>query len=59
MKSRVYLLLYVVLDIFSRAVVGWMVAAKETAALASRLIEETSAKHDVQPGFCTPTAERR
>ena len=50
MEKWVYLYLYVVLDIFSRAVVGWMVAEKEAAALASRLIEETSAKPDVRPG---------
>jgi len=34
-EKWVYLYLYVVLDIFSRAVVGWMVAEKETAALAA------------------------
>ncbi len=57
-EKWVYLYLYVVLDIFSRAVVGWMVAAKETASLASRLIEETSAKHDVQPGTLVLHADR-
>jgi hypothetical protein len=58
MEKWVYLYLYVVLDIFSRAVVGWMVAEKETAALASRLIEETSAKHDVRPGTLVLHADR-
>ena len=57
-EKWVYLYLYVVLDIFSRAVVGWMVAEKETAALASRLIEETSAKHDVRPGTLVLHADR-
>lgn len=57
-EKWVYLYLYVVLDIFSRAVVGWMVAEKETAALASRLIEETSAKQDVRPGTLVLHADR-
>ena len=35
--------LYVILDIFSRYVVGWMVAPRESAALAQRLIAETCA----------------
>ena len=36
-----YYYLYVILDIFSRYVVGWMVAHRELAALARKLIEET------------------
>jgi hypothetical protein len=35
-----------------------MVAEKETAALASRFIEETSAKHDVWPGTLVLHADR-
>jgi putative transposase len=42
-----YLYLYVILDIFSRYAVGWMVAGKQSAALAQRLIEETVARQDV------------
>ena len=57
-EKWVFLYLYVVLDIFSRAVVGWMVATKETAALATHLIEETSAKHDVKPGTLVLHADR-
>jgi hypothetical protein len=38
--------LYVLLDIFSRYVVGRLVASAENAALAKALIEETCAKHD-------------
>lgn len=44
-----YYYLYVVLDLYSRYVIGWMVAERETAALAGRLIEESCAKHDVAP----------
>ncbi len=39
--------LYVLLDIFSRYVVGWLVASAENAGLASALIEETCAKHGI------------
>jgi len=42
-----YLYLYVILDIFSRYVVGWLVALKESAALAQRLIEETVLRQGV------------
>jgi transposase InsO family protein len=39
-----YFYLYVILDIFSRYVVGWMVAHRESAELAERLIEESYRK---------------
>ena len=45
-----YFHLYVVLDIFSRYVTGWMVAERESAALAARLLRETCAKQGVRPG---------
>jgi putative transposase len=41
--------LYVLLDIFSRYVVGWLVAHAENAGLARALIEETCAKHGIAP----------
>jgi putative transposase len=44
-----YFYLYVILDIFSRYVVGWMVAPRESAELAKRLIEETCEKQNIQP----------
>jgi len=53
-----YFYLYVILDIFSRYVVGWMLAPRESAALAERLIAETCAKHDIQPGQLTIHADR-
>lgn len=43
-----YFYLYVILDIFSRYVVGWMVAHRESAALAQRLIAETCAKENIE-----------
>jgi putative transposase len=39
--------LYVLIDIFSRYVVGWLVAGAENAGLAAALIEETCDKHGV------------
>ena len=41
--------LYVILDLFSRYVVGWMVAERECTALAKRLIEESYDKQGVSP----------
>ena len=48
-----YFYLYVILDIFSRYVVGWMVAARESAELAEQLIADTVAKHDIAPNTLT------
>ena len=53
-----YFYLYVVLDIFSRYVVGWMVADRENAAHARRLIAETYAKHGIEPGTLTLHQDR-
>ena len=50
--------LYVILDIFSRYVVGWMVAMRETAELAEKLIAETVAKHNILPNTLTLHADR-
>lgn len=43
-----YFYLYVILDIFSRYVVGWMIARRELAALAKRLIEQSCENQGVQ-----------
>ena len=47
-SKGVYYSLYVILDIYSRYVVGWMVAEHESAELAEQLIAETCAKQGVQ-----------
>jgi putative transposase len=44
-----YFYLYVILDVFSRYVVGWMLAPRESAELAKKLIEETCEKQNIQP----------
>jgi putative transposase len=49
------------LDVFSRYVVGWMVAHRESAALAERFIRETCARQGIDTGNSpsTPIAGRR
>jgi putative transposase len=53
-----YFYLYVILDIFSRYVVGWMVAPRESAELAKKLIEESCEKQNIQPGQLGLHADR-
>jgi len=53
-----YFYLYVILDVFSRYVTGWMVAPRESAELAKRLIEDSCAKQNIQPGQLTVHADR-
>jgi putative transposase len=53
-----YFYLFVILDIFSRYVVGWMIAPNESSALAKRLITETCEKQNVLPGQLTIHADR-
>jgi putative transposase len=53
-----YFYLYVILDVFSRYVVGWMVADGESAALAKRLIDETCRRQNIRPGQLTIHADR-
>lgn len=53
-----YFYLYVILDIFSRYVVGWMVATCESSWLAERLIRETCEKQGIEKGQLTIHADR-
>jgi putative transposase len=53
-----YFYLYVILDLFSRYVTGWMVTMYESAELAKRLIEESCQKQRIQPGQLTLHADR-
>jgi putative transposase len=53
-----YFYLYVILDIFSRYVVGWMIAHREQAALAKRLIHDSCTKQNIEPGQLTVHADR-
>jgi len=53
-----YYYLYVLLDIFSRYVVGWLLARQEAAALAKVLIAESCERQHVAPGQLTIHADR-
>jgi transposase InsO family protein len=53
-----YFYLYVILDVFSRSVVGWMVAHRESAALAEKLIRETCSRQGIVAGQLTVHADR-
>jgi putative transposase len=48
--SGVFFNLYVVLDLFSRYPVAWMVAERENAALAKQLFAEAISRYDIEPG---------
>jgi putative transposase len=54
----VFYCLYVVLDLFSRMTVGWLLAEQESAELAQQLFAETIARHGVEPGALTVHADR-
>ncbi len=53
-----YYYLYVILDIFSRYVAGWMIAHRELAVLARKLIKETMEKQSIKPGQLLIHADR-
>ena len=53
-----YYHLYVILDVFSRYVVGWMVAHRESSTLAKKLIAESCARQGIEPAQLTLHADR-
>ena len=53
-----YYHLYVIIDVYSRYVPGWMVAERESAELAEQLIEGTCSRQDIEPGQLTIHADR-
>lgn len=53
-----YFYLYVIMDVFSRYVVGWMVAHTEQASLAERLIKDSCQKQNISPHQLTLHADR-
>lgn len=53
-----YYYLYVILDIFSRYAVGWMVATRETAELAKTLIEKTCMRQNIDRSQLTIHSDR-
>ena len=57
-KRQTYYYLYVIIDVYSRYIVGWMLATKESQTLAAKLIHETCMKQGVEPGTLTLHADR-
>ncbi|WP_285222845.1 IS3 family transposase [Frankia nepalensis] len=57
-KKWSYFYLYVIIDVYSRYVVGWMVADRESAALAEDLITASCEKQAVNPDQLTIHADR-
>jgi putative transposase len=54
----VYFYLYVLLDIFSRYVVGWLIAHRESARIASVLLADSCRRHEIAPGQLSIHADR-
>ncbi len=52
-----YYYLYVILDVYSRYVVGWLIAERESEELAHELIQETCLKQGIAPGQLTIHAD--
>lgn len=57
-RKWTYYYLYVVLDIYSRYAVGWMVASRECATLAEALWSQTVRKYNVEPGQLVAHSDR-
>jgi putative transposase len=57
-QTWTYFYLYVILDVFSRMVVGWMIAHRESAQLAGQLITETCEKYAIDEAQLTLHADR-
>jgi putative transposase len=57
-SKGVYYYLYTIIDVFSRYVVGWMLADRESAELAHQLIAETCAKQGIEPDQLVLHADR-
>ena len=57
-RKWTYYYLYVILDIYSRYVVGWLLAERESAGLAKRLIGETVKKYEVDEDQLTLHSDR-
>ena len=57
-RRGIYLSLSVVLDLFSRFVVAWMVSLKENSALSQQLMDEATARYGIEPGQLTLHQDR-
>ena len=57
-EPGIFYCLYVIIDLFSRYVVGWLLAERENAALAKQLFAETLLRHGVEPGQLVVHSDR-
>lgn len=58
LAQGIWFYLFVLLDIFSRYVVGWTLARRPSAAVARHLLQETLLKHQIVPGTLTVHNDR-
>jgi len=56
--DRSWFSLYVILDVYSRFAVTWLLARRESAFLATRLIEQAIHTHEIDPSRLTIHADR-
>jgi putative transposase len=56
--AGLWYMLYVVLDLYSRFVVGWLLAERENAKTAQHLLRETMRKYAITPGQLTVHQDR-
>lgn len=54
----VFYFVHVVIDLFSRMIVGWMVASTENASLAGQLLTKTMKEHGIEEGTLTVHSDR-
>ena len=57
-QRGIYLSLYVVLDLFSRFVVAWMISIKENSALSTQLMNEATTRYGITEGQLTVHQDR-
>lgn len=57
-RRGIYLSLYVVLDLYSRFVVAWMVSKKENSALSRQLMNEATTRYGIEQGQLTLHQDR-
>ena len=57
-RRGIYLSLYVVLDLFSRFAVAWMISLKENSALAKQLMAEAVTRYRIKPSQLTLHQDR-
>lgn len=57
-EKGIWYMLYVALDIYSRFVVGWLLAERENSKIAQHFLRETMRKQGIEPGQLTVHQDR-